>query len=224
MPYTLPPVPTSWTDCVCPLAYAHVVNLLQNESAEVFPPAPLVWQALQLTDFHAVKVVIIGQDPYHAPNQAMGLAFSVPKGQATPPSLQNIYTELQNDMGVPIARHGDLTAWAEQGVLLLNTALTVRRATAASHKNIGWHPITTAIIQHINAQHSNIVFILWGGHAKSFRTYIDGNKHCILAAAHPSPLSANKGGFFGCRHFSRTNAYLQQHGKDPINWAKHIHM
>ena len=220
MKYTLPPVPQSWQ---------HIINrdidpickVLQSELKPIFPPENLVWNALQCTPFEHIKVVILGQDPYHTPNCAMGLAFSVPQGQRIPPSLKNIYQELYNDMGVAIAHHGDLTAWAKQGVLLLNTVLTVRQGHANSHKNIGWQSISTQIIKHINHYHKNIVFILWGGHAKSFRAYIDINKHCILTATHPSPLSANKGGFFGCKHFSKTNAYLEKHNISPIKWHAH---
>ncbi len=226
MSYEIPPIPSNWVDCICVGDYVRIVDILQNEpkNADIFPPAPLVWRALQLTPPHTIKVVIIGQDPYHAPNQAMGLAFSVPKGQKIPPSLQNIYRELYTDMGIPPAPHGDISTWAEQGVLLLNTVLTVRKAEANSHKNIGWENVTTNIIYHINAHYENIVFILWGRHAKFFCKYIDRQKHCILTAHHPSPLSANKGGFFGCKHFSKANTYLKNHGKTPINWGSHRDM
>jgi uracil-DNA glycosylase len=201
--------------------YFHQIVLhLKTERAAgktIYPPGSLIFNAFNLTPFDAVKVVIIGQDPYHGPGQAMGLSFSVPRGVASPPSLNNIFKELKQDIGLNIPAHGDLTAWAKQGVLLLNASLTVRANEPNSHAQIGWHQYTDAIIRVLSEQKEGIVFLLWGRFAQDKQVLIDGLKHHILKAAHPSPFSADKG-FFGCRHFSKTNEYLVRNGKDPIDW------
>ena len=185
---------------------------------QCFPPAPLVFNAFNLCPFDKVKVVIIGQDPYHGEGQAHGLSFSVNDGVPFPPSLQNIFKEIKNDLGTPIPTSGNLTRWAEQGVLLLNATLTVRAHQAASHQRQGWETFTDAAIAQLNARREGLVFILWGGYARSKTALIDASKHCILQSVHPSPLSANRGGWFGNHHFSQANAYLSAHGQTPINW------
>jgi uracil-DNA glycosylase len=184
----------------------------------IYPPGSLIFNAFAKTPFSKVKVVIIGQDPYHGPNQAMGLSFSVPEGVSTPPSLRNIFQELHDDIGVPIPLAGNLTAWAEQGVMLLNASLTVRAGEPMSHSKIGWEIFTNKVIATISDLKEDVVFLLWGRFAQDKKELINIKKHFVLKAAHPSPLSANNG-FFGCRHFSKTNEYLISHGKDPINWA-----
>lgn len=184
----------------------------------IFPPKSEIFRALDMTNLPNVKVVILGQDPYHGLGQANGLSFSVRKGIALPPSLRNIYHELHTDLGIPPAKHGDLGAWAEQGVLLLNSVLTVESGQAASHQQQGWEEFTDAVIDVINQYRENVVFILWGAYAQRKGRYIDATKHLVLKAAHPSPLSANRGGFFGCKVFSKANLYLQQHGILPIEW------
>ena len=182
-------------------------------------PAPHQWfAALNTTPFEQVKVVILGQDPYHGEQQAHGLCFSVPPGVKIPPSLINIYKELQTDLNTPCAEHGCLIHWAQQGVLLLNSVLTVEKARAGSHQNKGWERFTDAIIARLNQHTEHSVFILWGSYAHKKGACIDRDKHLVITAPHPSPLSAHRG-FFGGRYFSRTNAYLQQHHKAPINWA-----
>ena len=165
-----------------------------------------------------MKVVIIGQDPYHEPGQAHGLSFSVGPGVALPPSLVNIFKEIELDLGTPMPPNGDLTRWAEQGVLLLNATLTVRAHQAASHQRRGWEEFTDAAIRALNADREHLVFILWGGYARSKAALIDPSRHLILQSVHPSPLSANRGGWFGNHHFSRANAYLAEHGEQPIRW------
>ena len=194
--------------------------LIEEKKADkvIYPPNHLIFNALNTTPLDRVKVVIIGQDPYHGPNQAHGLSFSVQKGVALPPSLRNIFHELHNDLGVKIPKHGDLTHWAEQGVLLLNAVLTVEAAQPTSHQKRGWEEFTDHIIDVLNEQREHIVFILWGAYAQRKGQRIDQNKHLVLKAAHPSPLSANRGGFFGCKVFSKTNNYLKQHGIEPIDW------
>ena len=184
---------------------------------QCFPPAKHIFRAFDLCPFDKVRVVIIGQDPYHDVNQAHGLCFSVQQGVPVPPSLVNIYKELNRDLGKPIPTSGDLTHWAEQGVLLLNATLTVEAHKAGSHQGKGWEELTDAAIQAINNQRSNIVFMLWGSYAQRKGKYIDRRKHLVLEAVHPSPLSAYRG-FIGCGHFSQANNYLQQHGLAPINW------
>lgn len=184
----------------------------------IYPPSHLIFNALNTTPLPQVKVVIIGQDPYHGPDQAQGLSFSVPKGIALPPSLRNIFYELQTDLGINASRHGDLSAWAEQGVLLLNSVLTVQAGQPTSHKQQGWEEFTDQVIDCIQLHNQHVVFILWGAYAQRKGQRIDPQQNLVLKAAHPSPLSANRGGFFGCKVFSKTNQYLQQHGKQPINW------
>ena len=183
-----------------------------------YPPGKLIFNAFNLCPFDKVKVVIIGQDPYHEPGQAHGLSFSVCDGVPFPPSLQNIFKEIEQDLGMPIPMTGNLTRWAEQGVLLLNATLTVRAHQAASHQRRGWEEFTDAAIKALNADRDHLVFILWGGYARSKAPLIDSSRHLILQSVHPSPLSANRGGWIGNHHFSRANAYLTEHGKEPINW------
>lgn len=183
-----------------------------------YPPGSLIFNAFNLCPFDRVKVVIIGQDPYHEPGQAQGLSFSVPKGVPFPQSLQNIFKEIQLDLGKPMPPTGDLTRWAEQGVLLLNATLTVRAHQAASHQRHGWEQFTDAAIRALNAERENLVFILWGGYARSKAQLIDRSRHLVLESVHPSPLSANRGGWFGNHHFSQCNAYLREHGEQEIDW------
>ncbi len=184
----------------------------------IYPPASEVFNALTLTPLDNVKVVILGQDPYHGPGQAHGLCFSVQSGVKTPPSLVNIYKELAQDIeGFHVPEHGNLTAWAEQGVLLLNTVLTVEQGKAHSHAKWGWETFTDAVIKSVNDTQHGVVFLLWGSHAQKKGQNIDTQKHYVLNAPHPSPLSAHRG-FLGCRHFSQTNTLLSQQGKTPVNW------
>lgn len=183
-----------------------------------YPPGSLIFNAFNLCPFDRVKAVIIGQDPYHEPGQAQGLSFSVPEGVPFPPSLQNIFKEIQLDLGKPMPPTGDLTRWAEQGVLLLNATLTVRAHQAASHQRHGWEQFTDAAIRALNAERENLVFILWGGYARSKAQLIDRSHHLVLESVHPSPLSANRGGWFGNHHFSQCNAYLREHGEQEIDW------
>lgn len=183
-----------------------------------YPPGRLIFNAFDLCPFGKVKVVIIGQDPYHEPGQAMGLSFSVPEGVLMPPSLQNIYKEIESDLGKQEPRSGDLTRWARQGVLLLNATLTVRAHAANSHQQLGWTTFTDAAIKALNQDREHLVFMLWGSYARGKKQLIDQSKHLVLESVHPSPLSANRGGWFGQHQFSRCNAYLQQHGIEPIDW------
>ncbi|XP_014493307.1 uracil-DNA glycosylase, mitochondrial [Vigna radiata var. radiata] len=183
----------------------------------VYPPTHLIFNALNSTPFHRVKAVILGQDPYHGPGQAMGLSFSVPEGIKVPSSLVNIFKELHQDLGCTIPPHGNLQKWAVQGVLLLNAVLTVRKHQANSHAKKGWEQFTDAVIKTISQKREGVVFLLWGNSAREKSRLIDATKHHVLTAAHPSGLSANRG-FFGCRHFSRTNQLLEQMGSDPIDW------
>lgn len=185
----------------------------------IYPPGPEVFNALNTTPLSQVKVVILGQDPYHGAGQAHGLCFSVRRGVMLPPSLQNIYREIQSDLGIPPARHGELTHWAEQGVLLLNSVLTVQAGMAASHQGRGWETFTDAVVKVLNEQRENLVFLLWGSYAQRKGRIIDTRRHLVLRAAHPSPLSANRGGWFGCHHFSQANHYLEAHGRAPIDWS-----
>ena len=186
-------------------------------TTQCFPPAGQIFSAFDLCPFDKVRVVIIGQDPYHDVNQAHGLCFSVQDGVPAPPSLVNIYKELQRDLGKPIPSSGNLTHWAEQGVLLLNATLTVEAHKAGSHQGKGWEELTDAAIQALNRQREHIVFMLWGSYAQRKGQFIDRRRHLVLTAVHPSPLSAYRG-FIGCGHFSQANAYLQQHGLSPIVW------
>lgn len=183
----------------------------------IYPPAKQIFNAFNSTPLDQVKVVILGQDPYHGPNQAHGLCFSVQKGVDTPPSLQNIYKEIERDLQIPAPRHGYLQAWANQGVLLLNATLTVERAKAGSHQGQGWEQLTDRAIQLVNERCEHVVFLLWGSYAQKKGGFIDTKKHLVLKSPHPSPLSAYRG-FIGCGHFSKANAYLEQHGKAPIDW------
>ncbi|MDX2250471.1 MAG: uracil-DNA glycosylase [Bacteroidia bacterium] len=183
----------------------------------IYPQGKEIFNAFNKTPFDKVKVVILGQDPYHGPGQAHGLSFSVPVGIAPPPSLKNIYKELQTDVGIVIPHHGNLESWAEQGVLLLNAVLTVRATLANSHKGKGWEKFTTAAVKALNDQKEGLVFLLWGRPAQEKGSVIDPSRHYILKSVHPSPLSAHTG-FFGCRHFSQTNEILAKRGLTPINW------
>lgn len=186
-------------------------------SVTVFPPPRFIFHAFELCPFDKVKVVILGQDPYHGDGQAHGLSFSVPDGVSLPPSLKNIYIEIVNDMGGKVPRHGNLEHWATQGVLLLNATLTVRAHSPASHQGKGWEVFTDAVIKTLSDKKEHLVFILWGNYAKQKSALIDWQKHLVLESAHPSPFSAQNG-FFGNRHFSQTNAYLAKHGHEPIKW------
>jgi len=191
----------------------------EKQAGKIIYPAGDNWfNALNSTPFDKVKVVILGQDPYHGPGQAHGLCFSVLPGVPAPPSLVNIYKELATDLNVPISRHGYLQHWAEQGVLLLNAVLTVQHANANSHQGRGWESFTDSCIEHLNRERENLVFLLWGSYAQKKGQLIDRKKHLVLEAPHPSPLSAHRG-FLGCKHFSKTNHYLQQHGQQPIDWV-----
>lgn len=183
----------------------------------IYPPGPLIFNAFYKTPFNKVKVVLLGQDPYHNPGQAQGLSFSVPPGVTKPPSLVNIFKELQNDLGIQPAADGDLEKWAEQGVLLLNASLTVRKNEPGSHSKIGWIEFTDAVIRKISEEKKGVVFLLWGKFAQDKQSLIDETKHHVLKAAHPSPFSADKG-FFGCKHFSKTNKFLMEEGLQPIDW------
>ncbi len=196
-------------------------NFLLKEKSEnktIYPPNPMIFSALDRTPLANVKAVIIGQDPYHGPNQAHGLSFSVQKGVAIPPSLRNIFHELNTDLGVPKSSHGDLSKWAEQGVLMLNSVLTVEAGQPTSNQKQGWEAFTETEKDVLNQQRENVVFILWGAYAQRKGQRIDLEKHLVLKAAHPSPLAANRGGFFGCKVFSKTNHYLKQNGIEPIDW------
>jgi len=184
----------------------------------VFPPDPEVFAALHLTPFEITRVVILGQDPYHGPKQAHGLCFSVPRGVAVPPSLANIYTELRSDLGIDTPSHGNLEAWARQGVLLLNATLTVRAGQANSHQGRGWELFTDEVLKRINDKPHRVVFILWGAYARRKKALVDLDRHVVIESPHPSPLSAHNG-FFGSKPFSRTNAALIDAGLDPINWT-----
>ena len=182
----------------------------------VYPPGGSIFKAFDLCPLDKVKVVILGQDPYHNPGHAMGLSFSVPEGVAAPPSLKNIFKEIESDLGIRMSGSTDLTPWARQGVLLLNSVLTVRAGAAASHSGLGWQEFTDAVIRIISETQDGVVFLLWGNYAKTKAPLIDISRHHILAAAHPSPLA--RGAFFGCRHFSRANEILEYEGKSPIDW------
>ena len=201
--------------------FLEAVTFLRMEKSAgktIFPPGSLLFNAFNTTPFDAVKVVLLGQDPYHGPGQAHGLCFSVPEKISPPPSLVNIFKELHNDTGVPFPSSGNLTRWAQQGVLLLNASLSVRSNEPMSHSKIGWAQFTDTVITKISDLKKNIVFLLWGKFAQEKQALIDETKHLVLKAAHPSPYSANNG-FLGCRHFSKTNDYLVQNGIDPIDWS-----
>ncbi|MEZ4721216.1 MAG: uracil-DNA glycosylase [Flavobacteriales bacterium] len=192
--------------------------LIEKRKYEVYPPSSLIFNAFNSTPFNEVKVVILGQDPYHGQGQAHGLAFSVLDGISQPPSLKNIFKELSEDLGTALPMTGNLMPWAKQGVLLLNSTLTVRKASAGSHQKHGWEQFTDAAIAALSSNRASVVFMLWGNYARSKRALIDDSKHLILEASHPSPFSAHSG-FFGCRHFSRTNEYLKKRGLEPIHWS-----
>lgn len=200
--------------------FANLASFVKQEYATTtcYPPGQLIFNAFNLCPFDKVKVVIIGQDPYHEPMQAQGLSFSVADGVALPPSLQNIFKEISNDLGKPMPQSGDLTRWARQGVLLLNATLTVRAHQAASHQRHGWEQFSDAVISTLSSQCDHLVFILWGGYARSKASLIDRSRHMVLESVHPSPLSANRGGWFGNHHFSKCNAYLREHGIQEIDW------
>lgn len=200
--------------------FSELKNFLVEEKKQyvIYPPGSQIFNAFDTTPFDKVKVVILGQDPYHTPGFAHGLCFSVQYGVQIPKSLQNIYKELKDDIGFRIPNHGNLTHWAEQGVFLLNATLTVRAHQAGSHQNHGWERFTDRVISILSEQKDNLVFLLWGNYAKAKSALIDHNKHLVLTAAHPSPFSANSG-FFGCKHFSQTNNYLNAHGIAPIDWS-----
>lgn len=200
--------------------FLQITTFIKTEKAAgkiIYPPGSLLFNAFEKTPFDKVKVVLLGQDPYHNPGQAQGLSFSVPEGITKPPSLINIFKELQSDVGITPAVSGNLENWAAQGVLLLNASLTVRKNEPGSHSKIGWIDFTDAVIKKISAQKKGVVFLLWGKFAQDKQALIDETKHHVLKAAHPSPFSADKG-FFGCKHFSKTNDYLVREGLQPIDW------
>ncbi|MFN2394389.1 MAG: uracil-DNA glycosylase [Bacteroidales bacterium] len=189
----------------------------EKKKFRIYPPGNRIFAALNHTPFYKVKVVILGQDPYHGPGQAHGLCFSVPKGVQIPPSLRNIFTELNNDLNIPVPKHGNLEKWADQGVLLLNATLTVRANQAGSHQKKGWEIFTDSVIKILSSHREKIVFLLWGNYAMQKSALINSDKHLILKTVHPSPLSASRG-FFGCCHFSKTNDYLKYNNIAPIDW------
>ncbi len=199
--------------------YLRLREFLKQEytTRRIYPPMEDIFNALRHTSYSDVRAVILGQDPYHGAGQAHGMCFSVKKGTPPPPSLQNIFKELKADLGIDPPNHGELTQWADNGVLLLNTVLTVREGQANSHRGMGWEHFTDRVIQLLNERQQPIVFLLWGGNARSKANLITNPQHLVLQCAHPSPLSAYNG-FFGCRHFSKTNEFLTQHGMQPINW------
>jgi uracil-DNA glycosylase len=218
-------IESSWKDALSEefeKPYFHkIVAFLKTEKLAgkaIYPPGPKIFNAFECTPLDKVKVVIIGQDPYHNPHQAHGLSFSVPDGVPPPPSLVNIFKEIEADLGIPCPRTGNLEPWAGQGVMLLNAALTVESGVANSHAEIGWHQFTDAVIKLISAKQDHVVFMLWGRFAQNKEVMIDGQKHFVLKSAHPSPLSVYRG-FEGCRHFSKSNAWLSQKGIKPIDWT-----
>lgn len=200
--------------------YQKLMAFLENEytGERCFPPSPLIFNALNACAPEEVRVVIIGQDPYHGEGEANGLSFSVPQGVKIPPSLRNIFRELEQDLGIPVPSHGDLSHWALQGVLLLNAILSVREGKPGSHKNMGWETFTDAIISKLSARRDGLIFMLWGAHAQKKQRLIDLNRHVVLLSGHPSPLSANQGKWFGNRHFSKANTILSSNGQQPILW------
>lgn len=216
-------IQASWKDALAgefdKAYFTSLVQFLHREKAEgkrIYPPGSLIFNAFELTPPEQVKVVIMGQDPYHGPGQAMGLSFSVPDALPAPPSLRNIFREIENDLGIRMSGSPNLEPWARQGVLLLNSALTVQAGIPASHSRIGWQNFTDAVITYLSERREGIVFLLWGRYAQQKAALIDGRRHHILMAAHPSPLAG--GAFFGCRHFSKTNQLLVAEGKNPIDW------
>jgi uracil-DNA glycosylase len=200
--------------------FAGIKQFIADEKAKgkvIFPPGPLIFNAFDNTPFEKVRVVILGQDPYHGPGQAMGLCFSVPRMVPIPASLKNIFKEINRDLGLPIPRHGDLTSWTTQGIFLLNAILTVEKNQAGSHSKIGWHLFTDAVIKTLSDNRDGLIFLLWGNYARSKKPLIDPQRHTILEAAHPSPLARDA--FKGCSHFSKTNTILNNKGETPINWS-----
>ena len=193
------------------------IKAKKSAGKRIYPPGPLIFNAFEQTPLEKLKIVILGQDPYHGPGEAMGLSFSVPKGIRIPPSLKNIFKELHQDLQVPIPTHGDLTPWARQGVLLLNAILTVEHKSPGAHRNRGWETFTDAVIRRISGREEHYVFMLWGNFARSKKPLIDTSKHLILESPHPSPLA--RGGFFNNHHFSRANMWLKDKGKAPVDWS-----
>ncbi|MFT5513392.1 MAG: uracil-DNA glycosylase [Bacteroidia bacterium] len=225
MPNSIP-LDSSWsTQLVDELSQPYYLRLhafIKSQKAEdktIYPPSDLIFAALNACPFEEVKVIVLGQDPYHGPNQANGLCFSVGQEVKIPPSLVNIYRELTDDLQLPSLQFGDLSSWARQGVLLLNATLTVEAQKAGSHQNKGWELFTDSIIEKLNDQCNNLVFMLWGGYAKKKGKRIDRTKHLVLESGHPSPLSANRGYWFGNKHFSKCNAYLSKHDKASVDWS-----
>ncbi|WP_285404174.1 uracil-DNA glycosylase [Luteibacter sp. ME-Dv--P-043b] len=215
----------SWKERIGPyldrpdmLALSHFLREEKAAGKAIFPPGPEIFNAFAHTPFDRVRVVILGQDPYHGPGQAHGLSFSVRPGVRVPPSLQNMFKEIEDSLGIPRPDHGCLTPWADQGVLLLNAVLTVEAGQAASHQGKGWEGFTDAAIDALNREREGLVFLLWGSHAQKKGQLIDGKRHLILRSVHPSPLSAHRG-FMGCGHFAKTNAYLASRGEAPIDWS-----
>lgn len=200
--------------------FQELIQFVKQEyhQGSVFPPGKLIFNAFDRCPVEQVKVVILGQDPYHGQEQAHGLCFSVPKGVQQPPSLQNIFKEIQNDLGKPVPQSGNLERWADQGILLLNATLTVQAHSAGSHQNKGWETFTDAVIRRLVARKEHLVFFLWGSYAQRKGAFIDIERHLVLKCVHPSPLSANRGGWFGNHQFSRANTYLKQHGREEIIW------
>ena len=222
------PIPETWRPALEPELATRAARQLggfltaeENAGKRIFPPRGSRLRALELTPLDRVKVVILGQDPYHGAGQAHGLCFSVPEGVKVPPSLVNIYKEIESDLGLPCGAHGNLESWGRQGVLLLNNALTVEEGRAGSHQNLGWEAITDAVVAAVAGKREPCVFMLWGSHARRKAERVPGLRegpHLVLTAPHPSPLSAHSG-FFGCRHFSQANAFLKQHGRGAIDWS-----
>lgn len=198
-------------------ALVNKLKSLKEEGKTVYPPGSVIFNAFDQTPFEQVKVVILGQDPYHNPGEAMGLSFSVPKNKRVPPSLKNIYKEMKTDIDVEPADHGDLTKWAKQGVFLLNAMLTVEHKKAGSHRKLGWQNFTDEVIRQLSDRREHLVFMLWGNFARQKKELIDEGKHLVLEAAHPSPLA--RGAYFGSKNFSQANAYLEKNGKEPIDWS-----
>lgn len=200
--------------------FSELISFVKNEyrTNKTYPPGRLIFNAFDHCPVENAKVVILGQDPYHGPGQAHGLCFSVPEGIEQPPSLQNIFKEIHGDLGKPVPSSGNLERWSDQGVLLLNATLTVKAHVAGSHQNKGWETFTDAVIRQIAEKKDNLVFLLWGSYAQRKGSFIDTNKHCVLKSVHPSPLSANRGGWFGNHHFSQANQYLKEHGLQEIDW------
>ena len=199
-------------------ALAAFLRVQKTDGKHIYPPGPAIFSAFDHTPFDAVRVVILGQDPYHGPGQAHGLCFSVPAGVRVPPSLDNIFKEIQRDLGIARPDHGCLTPWADRGVLLLNSVLTVEEGRAGAHQGKGWEGFTDAAIAALNREREGLVFLLWGAYAQRKGSLIDRNRHCVLTSVHPSPLSAHRG-FLGCGHFSAANRYLESHGQAPIDWS-----